>query len=125
MIMIEFIAKLLHCGDKTDRKNRMIGNYGISKDNSHNISYLYPVYHFRYRWVQKLIFKYLDKQYPILFTTHISYNDRVWNRWRRFHNFKYFFHYKYDRPYGMGKHVDIPYRWTINPKFEDRVYHHV
>ena len=123
--MIEFIAKLLHCGDKTDRKNRMIGNYGISKDNSHNISYLYPVYHFRYRWVQKSIFKYLDKQYPILFTTHITYNDRVWNRWRRFHNFKYFFHYKYDRPYGMGKHVDIPYRWTINHKFEDRVYNHV
>ncbi len=123
--MIEIIAKFLHCGNKTDRKNRMIGNYGISKDNSHNINYLYPVYHFRYRWVQKLIFKYLDKQYPILFTTHITYNDRVWNRWRRFHNLKYFFHYKYDRPYGMGKHVDIPYRWTINPKFEDRVYHHV
>ena len=59
MIMIEVIAKFLHCGDKTDRKNRMIGNYGISKDNSHNINYLYPVYHFRYRWVQKLIFKYL------------------------------------------------------------------
>ena len=39
-----------HCGDKTEEKNRMIGNYGISKDNSHNINYLYPVYHFRYRW---------------------------------------------------------------------------
>ena len=56
----------------------MIGNYGISQDNTHRQHELIPVYHFRYRWVQKVMFKLLDKKYPILFTTHITYNDRVW-----------------------------------------------
>tara|TARA_Y100000996_G_scaffold414887_1_gene407244 strand:+ start:2438 stop:2809 length:372 start_codon:yes stop_codon:yes gene_type:complete len=119
--MILLLAKFLNCGEKTDRNGKIIGNYGIAQDNTHRPHELVPVFYFRFRWVQKVMFKLLDKSYPILFTTFISYNDRVWDRWRRYHNFQYFFHYKYDRPYGMGIHAKIPYRWTYKNKFADKV----
>ena len=54
--MLLAVAKFLNCGDKTDRNGKMIGNYGISQDNTHRQHELIPVYHFRYRWVQKVMF---------------------------------------------------------------------
>ena len=68
------------------------------------------------------MFKLLDKKYPYFYNPHY-YNDRVWDRWRRFHNFNTSFIISLIGHMVWVLMSDIPYRWTINPKFKDRVYH--
>tara|TARA_B100000287_G_scaffold421285_1_gene461773 strand:- start:7669 stop:8010 length:342 start_codon:yes stop_codon:yes gene_type:complete len=108
--MIELIAKLLNVGPtKTDRKGRHIGNFGIAKDNSHREDILEVAYHFRYQWVQELIYKLLDRKYPIQFQMSITYNDRVWNRWKRMDTIKYYLRLS-NQQYGKQPEAD---RWTL------------
>ena len=59
--MILLLAKFLNCGEKTDRNGKIIGNYGIAQDNTHRPHELVPVFYFRFRWVQKVMFKLLTK----------------------------------------------------------------
>ena len=78
-------------------------------------------YHFRFQWVQELMFR-TGKLLNIgVRGQSITYSNKVWRAWKLKHNIFYFFHYKYDRPYGVGIGVDLPYRYTFkqkNPKKE-------
>lgn len=94
-------------------KNTMQGTfpYGVLFKNDK------PSYHFRFQWVQELMFrtgKFLDIGVR---GQAIVYSNKVWRAWKLRHNILYRLHYKYDRKYGVGKDVSQPYRWTINAKF--------
>jgi hypothetical protein len=109
------IASLLDGGwhlSKFD-KNTMQGTfpYGVLFEEDK------AAYHFRFQWVQELMFR-TGKLLNIgVRGQSITYSNKVWRAWKLKQNILYKLHFKYDRKYGVGKHVSQPYRWTINPKF--------
>jgi hypothetical protein len=79
-------------------------------------------FQFRFQWFKKLMFFWALKSKNIeAGGGAITYSNKVWRAWKLRHNILYRLHYKWDRPYGMGIHAEIPYRWTINLKFKDKV----
>ena len=111
------VASLLDGGwhlSKFD-KNTMQGTfpYGIlfSQDMKNP-----PKYNFRFNWVADLMEQWGLKIGLQIRGRSITYSNKVWRAWKLKHNIFYRLHYRYDRPYGVGIGVDLPYRYTFRPK---------
>ena len=79
-------------------------------------------YDFRFQWFRYLMWTWAVSSKNILAGGRgILYSNKVWRAWKLRHNILYRLHYKYDRPYGMGIHVEIHKRWTMNLKHKDKV----
>ena len=77
---------------------------------------------FRFQWFRYLLWTWaLASNNIVAGGQGIVYSNKVWRAWKLRHNILYRLHYKYDRPYGMGIHAVIPYRWTMNLKHYDKV----
>jgi len=106
------------------------GNYWFNRDKHSCFPYQLWVkingkkesYDFRFQWFRELMYKWALKSKNIECGGRgIVYSNKVWRAWKLQHNILYRLHYKYDRPYGMGIHAVIPYRWTMNLKHYDKV----